>query len=456
MANFVYPEELTYFIESIRPFQIKDVGSSKWLDVHEMIIKLSQQALLEAAEHREEEVKEMLIARDKLKVLIHEAFCIFLWKTRVLPHLLDIDPNPAATFLIYTVLYHEGAVISLLDMALYHESGCEALQDSAIDLIDYCAQAVAQVIGLASMGYHENDTNIDVDESILTELERQKRDLIYKIGLRSISILNYLADNANSLPISASRRLIVTHDIPWLMADLLNFRPWQKRTKKGLEKYIDEKWTLVKGEAVAKVVKHEAQAWFCLRQILFNNNLMSSYELNDERRKQLAKCQGLLHESLLDQLPPLIDLKQLLCQLTMSSKSSNVSKKTNLVLEELPEIRENLIKETEESGGFLGIAQLQESIFLNNDRDQILNTAQRLNAAYNTDLLAELEAKAEELEKEIKEEKTNKATSEKDHKCANCLADAEKKCSNCKNIYYCSRKCQLDDWMQHKQNCTKN
>ncbi|KAI8116489.1 Zinc finger MYND domain-containing protein 10 like protein [Lucilia cuprina] len=456
MANFVYPEELTYFIESIRPFQIKDVGSSKWLDVHEMIIKLSQQALLEAAEHREEEVKEMLIARDKLKVLIHEAFCIFLWKTKVLPHLLDIDPNPSATFLIYTVLYHEGAVISLLDMALYHESGCEALQDSAIDLIDYCAQAVAQVIGLASMGYHENDTNIDVDESILTELERQKRDLIYKIGLRSISILNYLADNANSLPISASRRLIVTHDIPWLMADLLNFRPWQKRTKKGLEKYIDEKWTLVKGEAVAKVVKHEAQAWFCLRQILFNNNLMSSYEINDERRKQLAKCQGLLHESLLDQLPPLIDLKQLLCQLTMSSKSSNVSKKSNLVLEELPEIKENLIKETEESGGFLGIAQLQESIFLNNDKDQILNTAQRLNAAYNTDLLAELEAKAEELEKGFREEKDpNKATGEKGHKCANCLGEAEKKCSNCKNIYYCSRKCQLDDWTQHKHNCIK-
>lgn len=149
MSNFVYPEELTYFIESIRPFQIKDVGSTKWLDVHEMVIKLSQQALLEASEHREEEVKEMLISRDKLKVLIHEAYCIFLWKTRVLPHLLDIDPNPSATFLIYTVFYHEEAVMSLLDMALYHESGCEALSDSAIDLVDYCAQGVAQVIGLA-------------------------------------------------------------------------------------------------------------------------------------------------------------------------------------------------------------------------------------------------------------------------------------------------------------------
>lgn len=139
------------------------------------------------------------------------------------------------------------------------------------------------------MGYHENESNLDVDEAILSELERQKRDLIYKIGLRCISILNYLADNANALPISAIRRMVVTHDIPWLMVDLLNFRPWQRKTKKGLEKYVDEKWIPVQGEAVAKVVKHEAQAWFCLRQLLFNQNLMQSYAINEERRRHLGK-----------------------------------------------------------------------------------------------------------------------------------------------------------------------
>lgn len=139
------------------------------------------------------------------------------------------------------------------------------------------------------MGFHENETNVDVDESVLTELERQKRDLIYKIGLRCVSILNYLADNANSLPLSATRRMVVTHDVPWLMADFLSFRPWQKRTKHGIKKYIDGKWVIVKGEAMIKVIKYEAQAWFCLRQILFNKNLMTSYEINDERRKHLAK-----------------------------------------------------------------------------------------------------------------------------------------------------------------------
>ncbi|XP_013113063.2 zinc finger MYND domain-containing protein 10 homolog [Stomoxys calcitrans] len=453
MTNFVFPEELNFFVESIRPFQIREVGSEKWLDTHEMIIKLSQQAALEAAAHREEEVKEMLISRDKLKFLIHEAYCIFLWKTKILPHLLDIDPNPQATFLIYTVLFHEGAVITLLDLALYHSSGCEALQNSVLDLIDYCAQGVTQLIGLVSMGHHENDSTVDVDEAILSELERQKRDLIYKIGLRCISILYFLSDSLNALPLSAGRRMIVTHDIIWLMADLLHFRPWQRRSKNGTEKFIDEKWMLVQGEELGKVVKHEAQTWFCLRQLLFNRGFMESYEFNDERRKHLSKTLGLMYEPLLDQLPPLIELKQYLCQLTVSNAQPNGmgnSKKTTLVLEEVPEIKDNLIRETEKFGGFLAIAQLQGELFLSSDKDYILNLAQRLNVAYNTDLLAELEEKVTKADMGKSLEEKPKAK----HLCENCSNIAEKKCSKCKTIYYCSRECQLDDWPNHKSACT--
>lgn len=146
--NIVFSEELIYFVESIRPFQVVDIASDKWLDRHEMIVKLNQQAALEAAEEREEEVKEALITRDKLKVLISEAYCVLLWKTRVLPHLLEIDPNPQATFLIYTTLFHEAAVIALLDISLYHYGACESLKDAALDVVDYAAQGIAQLIGL--------------------------------------------------------------------------------------------------------------------------------------------------------------------------------------------------------------------------------------------------------------------------------------------------------------------
>lgn len=91
------------------------------------------------------------------------------------------------------------------------------------------------------MGYHENETDVDVDEAILTEMERQKRDMLYKIGLRCISILNYLVDNLDALPCSAGRRMVTTHDIPWLLADLLSFKPWHRKTSKGIQKYIGKR-----------------------------------------------------------------------------------------------------------------------------------------------------------------------------------------------------------------------
>ncbi|KAL7731381.1 hypothetical protein ACLKA6_001408 [Drosophila palustris] len=454
MVNFVYPEELYLFVESIRCFQVRDVGSSKWLEVHEMIIKLSQQAALEVSEHREEEVKEFLISRDKLSVLIHEAYCVNLWKSRVLPHLLEIDPNPQATFLIYTVLYHEAAVVALLDLCLYHPSGCESLQDSVLDLIDYCAQGVAQVIGLVSMGYHENETKVDVDEAVLTELERQKRDLIYKIGLRCVSLLNYLADNVSLFHLGAARRLLVTHDIPWLMVDVLCFRPWQRNTNKGMEKFIDEKWTSV--EDAAKIIKPEAQAWFCVRQLLLNPQLMENYTLNEARCKQLSKLLGLLHETVLDQLPVLIELKQFVSRLTLSGNTAN--KKQSLILEDLPQIQKELIKEVEREGGFYQIAQSQDGIFLNNNREEICALATKLTNAYGTEVLCELEQHLADLElqkPEAKPEDSNVANGEDEklHKCGSCQKAAKKKCANCKQVHYCSRECQLKDWPTHKDTC---
>ena len=41
------------------------------------------------------------------------------------------------------------------------------------------------------------------------------------------------------------------------------------------------------------------------------------------------------------------------------------------------------------------------------------------------------------------------------NRCKVCGNDAVKKCAGCGEAYYCSRKCQLNDWKRHKPDCER-
>lgn len=252
--NVVQPEESDFFVESIKQFQVEDVGSKRWLELHEILIKLNQQAILEASEYREEVIKELFISHNKvcqiflfqsgsktldqtnsrfqLPCLVHEAYCVLVWRTKILPRLLEREPNPKATFFLYTVLYHEAVSITLLEVILYHQNGCESLQESALDLVDYCAQAITQLIGLTNIGYNDiSDTAAVADEQPHDELKRLQQDLTFKIGMKCLTILSYLIDKLPSLMLSATGRMVKVHDIPCLISEILHCRPWLRRGK---------------------------------------------------------------------------------------------------------------------------------------------------------------------------------------------------------------------------------
>lgn len=426
----VRPEEIEYFVQSLRKMSVQDVGTNVWIDGHEILLKLNQQAILEASQSGQEEiVKELLILHQKLPIMVHEAFCVLVWRTKVLPKLFELNEDPPATFLLYSVLVHEATAVSVLELALFHPNGCESLGETALDLIDYCVQGVTQLIGLVNIGHYREDTR-EAHENTAQELERQKRDIAYKIGMRCLTIISYLADKVDLLPLSAATRLVQIHDTPCLLSEILHCQPWM-RHKRTIEKFVDERWTPVRGAAVLKVTKVEAQAWFCLRQLLFNTNIMRHYEINDFRQRELSKCQVLLNEHLLDQLPPLAELKHFLCTLSVTGKQTDPR---NILLEELPQIRDSLIAEAKRAG-FKKIAAEQADIFLRMSQPEMMTMATRLTEAYNTDLLASFEAKPSE------------------NLCGLCESEAIKKCSKCEAVFYCTRECQVKDWARHKVNC---
>lgn len=167
---------------------------------------------------------------------------------------------------------------------LYHESSLEALSDASIDLIDYCAHSITQLIGLVNERHHEVENLPEEGD----DFERQKRDLIYEIGIKCLSILNFLIDGVEKCPLSAKNRLIKIHDIPCLLSEILHLKPWLRR-RKDLEKFVGGKWIPVRGDEALKLTKTEAHTWFAFRQLLLNQSIFQQYEINSFRQRELAK-----------------------------------------------------------------------------------------------------------------------------------------------------------------------
>jgi zinc finger MYND domain-containing protein 10 len=236
-VNAIPPEEINYAVQSLRKYQVVDIGTDSWLEAHENFIKLAQQAVIEASEYREEVVKELLLLNSKLEVVIHEAYCVLVWRLRILPDLLDA--NPTATFFLYTVLFHEASAISLLETVLFHPSAAEALGDQSLDLIDYCVQAVTFLIGSTTRKMVDGEAAEQrLVETAAQELGRQRDELAFKVGIKCLTVLSFVVDKLEALPLSAATRLVKTHDVPCLLSEILHLRPWMRRSAKGFEKFI--------------------------------------------------------------------------------------------------------------------------------------------------------------------------------------------------------------------------
>lgn len=435
--NVIQPSEYDIYINSIKKFQVNEIGTDEWFETHEILIKFNQQAIIEASSFREELVKELFVLNDKLKILVHEAYCVLIWRTKILPKLMVTESDANSTFVLYSILYHEAIAISLLEILLYHENGCQALGEIAIDIIDYCAQAIVQLIALTHLKHvQENaDPKKVHTETASEELERQKGDLLFKIGLRCLTILSFIADKIDTMPISIVRRMVVTHDVPCLLSEVLNAQPWIRNVN-GVEKYIDDKWISINDIDVNKVTKVEAHVWFCLRQLLFSKEAMSFYEINQFRQREISKCQEFLSINLLDQLPPLADLKHRLCTISLSDSSVRSG---NIILEEIPEIKNQIINNAKNIG-YKQIAENHMERFFNLNTSELANIAKRLSDTYNIELFEKMD-------------KQTPKTQSDEHYCAECCVVAFKKCANCQQSFYCSRECQIKNWPIHKNIC---
>lgn len=69
--------------------------------------------------------------------------------------------------------------------------------------------------------------------SSLEEILRKHKILEFDIGMRCISILYYIIEFLDSLPLYVVSRILTTHDVPYLFVQLIEKQPWKKENENG-------------------------------------------------------------------------------------------------------------------------------------------------------------------------------------------------------------------------------
>ncbi|XP_043525228.1 zinc finger MYND domain-containing protein 10 isoform X1 [Frieseomelitta varia] len=426
MEYIISPWEIESYIQYLKISELEDIGTKEWFEFHKKLILLNQQSVLEINALREESTKEWFVSFKKIPILIYEAIQIDIWKHKVFPLLIEINEEPKNTFMLYTVFYHEDIAVSLLENVLFHCESAETINDSALDLVDYAVKNVSLLLDMPNIEIYEN---VKDPNSCLEEILEKKKEFEFDIGIRCISILRYLAEYADNLPLYVLSRLLAIHDVPYLLVELIERHPWSKENAEGKDVIYNSGWRKVKSSEEGKISKIEAQTWLGLRELLLNPKSASYYEITEHRFSQLLKLQKYLHEYVLDQISPLIDLKRWLNYLSVSSANASAPQAVNVEL--LPQIKSSIMEKYHKK--WKKLAKYQSKFIYSTDADYIKNTAQILSDAYDLEKLDCVDIK----------------------ECFLCHEEAKKRCSKCKEAWYCGRECQVKDWVKHKNICDK-
>eukprot|EP00794_Sanderia_malayensis_P007456 gene7455-8278_t len=379
--NILSHAEADMYIEALQTVSVSDIGNQRWRTQHEYIEKLNMQAVLNASTNTEEFIQEALISHNKVRTffcvlqvsgqrlrrtfgigvavimtLIYDLISVELWQNRVFKHILDIEITSNSSLPIYMVLFHEATSLSLLETVLYHKEPCECAGDNILDLVDYCCRKITSLIIRAEKERNQDpDDKVRKNPSVKEELERQAESITFNVCLKAISLFSYITDHMHSLSLSVMTRILNTHDMPCLLVNLLEISPWKRITREGkVQMFVNKEWSDLSASESIKLQKIEGQIWITLYRLLMSEEAQRKYEFTNHRKNTILKLRKFLNEALIDQIPHLADMQRYLEELSIMETPSM---KKELIIEQVPEIRDALERKFE--GKWKDIAEYQ-------------------------------------------------------------------------------------------------
>ena len=206
------------------------------------------------------------------------------------------------------------------------------------------------------------------------KLLKQKQHLEFTISTCCVSIIRFITEHLSKASISVMQRVINTNEMIMVLISLIVQKPWTKKTENGTEKYNgNNKFVAVDRNNMFRLTKIEGELWLSVYNLLLDKTCGNKYELNGFRRNEILKLKPHLLPQIIDQLPVLKGLKRTLEELSImnldessSSTLNNQMEKKLMVVEIVPEFRENLLFTTD----FKEVAKKQlETIFNTNEYD---------------------------------------------------------------------------------------
>lgn len=388
-ANMMFQDEAERLIEGLRPFSLEELGTQSWMHQRENIERLNMQACISANNQAEEFVMSaFVVAEGKISLLVEELITISVWRQKVLEPLLALEISDDSTMTPYLILYHEATICNLLETILYHSEACVEAKDSILDLLDYAYHTTVALMEmdppLETKGTKSTAKEL-MAVSPAKALIQQRQKLEWDCAIKMLSIIRYITDYHEELPLSVAKRIMRENDMILALVPLLERRPWTIRKARGvLCKFIDGKWVDTEGAESMKLTKIEGQVWLALYNLLMDMELSKRYNFNSYSKDMVLKLRQHFNEVLIDQLPILSLMQRFLEELSIMTPPDAV---TDLVMTQVPEIQARILKTYK--GKFADIAKRQYEKVFQKSHDERVEEARRMVKLYGlSDLTA--------------------------------------------------------------------
>lgn len=374
------PAEAEVLIRQIRCFPVSAVGSDAWKEQREAMEILNMCTHANAVNKCDDFVRTFLVEYDKLSDVLHGLLAMEVWRHRVQPPVKEaIAGNPTAA---YMYCQYEAVLVNFLECICYYEETVVAFGDDVLELIDYCWRQVSRLFSVRNINeVQPPPTSEQLNrETGLDVLEKQLQQGILLRGMGCISILWFIIDRLDALPLSASNTVLVKSDLPVGLAEVLLLQPWRRRGPESSQVFRNGEFVDVAGDDALHVTTPEAHTWFCLHKLLCDPECRKRYPYTTHKKEVLLRIRRFMNDTLLDQIPALVQVQRALEELSFMEPPSGTEEKfkSTLIIEQVPRIMSSL--DAAQYDWSMHVSQMEKKLL---DRTEAAKDAMRISRIFN-------------------------------------------------------------------------